>query len=510
MTRRMLPFTSAFLFVVLAVLFTSCSGEDTGTTPAATATQPVVATESAVANESVVATEAAVAAPASDLPPHQQMAQDFLRELVAIDTTQSTGNTTIAAQAMAAHLLAAGFAADDVQVLGPSATRGNLVARLRGRDVGRKPLLLLAHLDVVDADPADWNLDPFTLTEQDGYWYGRGTSDDKQEAAIHVANLIRMKSEGFQPDRDIIVALTADEEAGTDNGVIWLLENHRDLIDAEYAINEGGRGAIKDGVYVANYVQASEKVYQTFTLEVTNPGGHGSLPVKDNAIYRLADALIRIRAYDFPVTFNEITRLFFERSAELEDEGEFADAMRGVLQDPPDPAAVAYLSPMAYYNARLRTTCVATMVDAGHAENALPQRARATVNCRVLPGESVAAVEDTLVTVIADSQVMITRVAEPTPSPPSPLTPEVLGAIEAVTEEIWPGVPVIPFLGSGATDGLFLRNAGIPVYGASSIFYDIPDDRRHGQDERILIKSFFEGQEFLHRLTTRLSRSDEN
>ena len=448
-------------------------------------------------------------APVSSLLPHQQMAKDFLRELIEINTTQSSGNTTIAAEAMAAHLIAEGFAADDVQVLGPSERKGNLVVRLRGRDVGRKPLLLLAHIDVVEADPADWTLDPFTFTEQDGYFYGRGTTDDKDEAAIHVANLIRLKREGFQPDRDIIVALTADEEDGDENGVTWLLENHPDLIDAEYALNEGGGGAMRNGVHIANGVQASEKVYQSFTLEVINPGGHSSLPVKDNAIYRLADALIRIRAFDFPVALNEVTQTFFEQSANLE-EGDLAAAMRGILQHPADPAAVAYLSRMPFYNSRLRTTCVATMLVGGHAANALPQRAQATVNCHVLPGFSMDSVHDTLVTVIGDEQVAVTRVAEATPSVPSPLTPEVLSAIEGVTEEMWPGVPVIPTMSTGATDGLYLRNAGIPVYGVSGLFGDIADNRAHGQNERILIKSYFEGQEFLYRLVTRLSRSDES
>ena len=480
---------TAWLLALLAFLVVSC-GEDTTTTSTETMTESPADT------------------PVSDLLPHQQMAKDFLRELIEIDTTHSTGSTTIAAEAMAAHLIAAGFAAEDVQVLGPSENKGNLVVRYRGRDVGRRPLLLIAHIDVVEADAADWTLDPFTFTEQDGYYYGRGTTDDKDEAAIHVANLIRLKREGFQPDRDIIVALTADEEGGSENGVSWLLQNHPDLVDAEYALNEGGGGSMRDGVHVANSVQASEKVYQSFTLEVINPGGHSSLPVKDNAIYRLADALIRIRAYDFPVALNEVTQIFFERSAELE-EGDLADAMRGVLHYPPDPASVAYLSRTAFYNSRLRTTCVATMLNAGHAENALPQRAQATVNCRVLPGESVDVVQDTLVTVIGDAQVTITPVAEAKPSAPSPLTPEVLIAIEGVTEEMWPGVPVIPIMSTGSTDGLYLRNAGTPVYGVSGLFSDIADNRAHGQNERILIKSYFEGQEFLYRLMTRLSRSDE-
>ncbi len=480
----------AHIPALLACVLASCGSEDSALTSAETAT------------------DSAETTPVSELLPHQQMARDFLRELIEIDTTHSTGNTTIAAEAMAAHLIAEGFPAEDVQVLGPSENKGNLVARFRGRDVGRKPMLFMAHIDVVEADPADWTLDPFTFTEQDGYYYGRGTTDDKDEAAIHIANLIRVKREGFQPDRDIIVALTADEEGGTENGVVWLLENHPDLIDAEYAINEGGGGSIRNGVHIANGVQASEKVYQSFTLEVTNPGGHSSLPVKDNAIYRLADALIRIRAYDFPVALNEITRIFFERSAELE-EGELAAAMRGILNDPPDPAAAAYLSRTPFYNSRLRTTCVATLLDGGHAENALPQRAQATVNCRVLPGESVDVVQDTLRTVIGDAEVTITPVQEALISPPSPLTPELLSVIESVTEEMWPGVPVLPMMSTGATDGLFLRSAGTPVYGVSGLFSDIDDNRAHGQNERILIESYFEGQEFLYRLMTRLSRSDE-
>ena len=474
----------------MACFMVSCSGEDTDTT----------------ATESTAGPSGSMLDP--NLLPHQQMAKDFLRELIEIDTTHSTGNTTTAAAAMAAHLIAEGFAEEDVRVLGPVENRGNLVVRYRGRDIGRKPLLLLAHIDVVEADPADWTLDPFSFTEQEGYYYGRGTTDDKDEAAIYIANLIRLKREGFQPDRDIIVALTADEEGGTNNGVAWLLENHADLIDAEYALNEGGGGAIRDGIHIANGVQASEKVYLTFMLEVRNPGGHSSLPVKDNAIYRLADALIRIRAYDFPVVLNDVTRIFFERTADLE-EGDLAAAMRGIIQEPPDPAAAAYLSRTPFYNSRMRTTCVATLLEAGHAENALPQRARATVNCRVLPGESIDVVRDTLVTVIGDAQLTVTTIWDATPSPPSPLTPEILGAIESLTEEMWPGVPVIPMMSTGATDGLYLRNAGTPVYGVSGLFSDIADNRAHGQNERIIIKSFFEGQEFLYRLTKKLSKSDE-
>jgi len=491
MTRTSRLLLSIHLFATLTLV--GCGSEDASTQEE---TADVVAAD-------------ILPAPASDLLPHQQLAKDFLKELIEIDTTDETGDNTAAAEAMANRLIAAGFPTEDVRVLGPVDKKGNLVARYRGRDSGRKPLLLLAHIDVVAADPADWTLDPFTFIEQDDYYYGRGTTDDKDEAAIYIANLIRLKEEGFQPDRDIIVALTADEESGDHNGVDWLLQNHRELIDAEYALNEGGGGNIKDGIHITNSVQASEKVYVTYILETTNPGGHSSLPVKDNAIYHMADALVRIRNHDFPVSINEVTQMFFERSAELE-EGELGDAMRGVLQSPPDPAAIAYLSGTPHYNSRLRTTCVATRLDAGHADNALPQRARATVNCRVLPGESVGAVQSTLETVIGNNLVTVTEVEAPKLSPPSPLTEEMLGAIEATTEEMWHGVPVIPTMSTGATDGLYLRNAGIPVYGVSGLFGDIDDVRAHGQNERILIKSFFEGQEFLYQLTKTLSREDQN
>jgi len=445
--------------------------------------------------------------PGDGLLPQQRMARDLLRELIEIDTTNSSGDNTRAAQAMAKRLIAAGFPEADVQVLEPVPRKGNLVARLRGRDTGRKPLLLMAHIDVVEAKAEDWTLDPFTFTEKDGYYYGRGTTDDKDEAAIYIANLIRLKQEGFQPDRDIIVALTADEEGGEHNGVQWLLKNHPDLIDAEYALNEGGGGAMKNGVRISNGVQASEKVYQSFLLSATNPGGHSSLPVRDNAIYRLADALGRIRDYDFPVVLNEITSAFFERSAALQS-GQLADAMQGVLQTPPDAAAIAFLSRTPFYNSRLRTTCVATMLEGGHAENALPQSAKATVNCRVLPGESIDGVHKALETVIGDNQVVISRINPANPSPPSPLTAEVLGPIESITESMWPGVPVIPMMSTGATDGLYLRNAGIPVYGVSGLFGEIDDNRAHGQNERIRADIFFEGQEFLYRLTTALAQSD--
>ena len=437
---------------------------------------------------------------------HQQFARNLLEELIEIDTTHSSGSTTIAAEAMAARLRTAGFPASDVKVLEEVPRKGNLVVRLRGRDTGQKPLLLLAHLDVVEADPADWTVDPFTFLERDGFFYGRGSRDDKDECAIHIANLIRLKDEGFVPDRDIIVALTADEEGGDHKGVVFLLAEHRELIDVEFALNEGGGGSLKNGKRISNNIQASEKVFQNFRLEVTNPGGHSSLPVKDNAITHLAEALVRIGAYDFPVKLNEVTRTYFERSAGLVSP-EIGTAMRTILQDPTDPLALEQLSPIPSYNSRLRTTCVSTMLEAGHAENALPQRARANVNCRILPDELPDEVRETLVRLVDNPKVSITPVNEPTLSPPSPLRPEILGAIEKVTEEMWPGTSVIPIMGTGATDGRYLRNAGIPVYGVSGIFSDIDDMKGtpHGQDERILVRSFFEGQEFLYRLVKKLS-----
>lgn len=445
-----------------------------------------------------------ILASAAELSPDQQLARELFAKLIEIDTTDSSGSTTAAAEFLAARLLASGFTSADVQVLGPVPRKGNLVARLRGRPGGGKPILLLAHLDVVGADPADWTVSPFKFLERDGYFYGRGTIDDKDECAIHVANLIRLKTEGFVPDRDIIVALTADEEGGDHNGVDWLLREHRELIDAGFALNEGGGGARDGARRISNRVQASEKVYQSFVLEVTNPGGHSSLPVKNNAIYRLAEALVRISKHDFPIELNEVTRAFFERSAPLQ-RPELATAMRGILEDPPDPDAIRRLAPITAYNSRLRTTCVATMLDAGHVENALPQRARATVNCRILPSEDPGEVRRSLGRVVDDPEVSITPIRAATASPPSPLTPEVLGPIERITEQLWPGVPVIPTMSTGATDGRYLRNAGIPVYGVSGVFDEVNDVRMHGRDERIQAQAFFEAQEFLYRLVRALS-----
>lgn len=440
-------------------------------------------------------------AAAQSLDPHQQLARDILAELVGINTTEADGDMTAAAEAMRRRLLDAGFPESDVVVVAPVPRKGNLIARMRGRDRSLQPILLLAHIDVVAADPEDWTLPPFELIESDGTFYGRGTADDKDEAAIYVANLIRMKREGFVPERDIIVALTADEEGGPDNGVAWLLANHRELIDAGYALNEGGGGVVEDGERQANTVQASEKKYQDFTFEATNEGGHSSRPRPDNAITNLAEALVRIAAHRFPVRLNEVTREFFSRTADLVAE-ETGTAMRRLAADEADDAAIALLEQDPRFNAIMRTTCVATLLDGGHATNALPQRARANVNCRILPDESPAEVQAELQRV-AGQKVTVTNVDVAVNSPPSPLDPRVLAPIEQVTRELYGDVPVVPVMSTGATDGLFLRNAGIPVYGVSGLFYD--ETFAHGMNERIPVRAFYEGQEFLYRLVKLLS-----
>jgi acetylornithine deacetylase/succinyl-diaminopimelate desuccinylase-like protein len=456
---------------------------------------------------SSLATAFPVARQASPLAPHQQLARDIYKELIEINTTSDAdpGGTTQAAEAMAKRLRSAGFPEADVQVLSSGPRDGNLVARLRGSSAsGRKPILLLAHLDVVPAKRDDWSMDPFTFTEKDGFYYGRGTSDDKAMAAIWIANMIRMKREGFVPDRDLIVALTSDEENGDHNGVEWLLANKRELIDAAYALNEGGGGFLKNGKPFVHNVQAAEKVYYDFTFEVRNKGGHSSRPVRDNAIYHLADALARLERYDSPVMLNEVTRVYFERLGQVET-GRTAADMRAVAKNPKDTAAVRRLSAQPVYNSMLRTTCVATQLEGGHAPNALPQLARANVNCRVLPDHDIKDVHATLVKLAGDTAVHVSAAPEPRGGPASPLTNAVLGPIERLTKEMWPGIPVVPIMGTGATDGRPLRQKGIPTYGVSGLFGDMDDSRAHGRDERMLIKSFFDGQEFLYRLVKELS-----
>jgi acetylornithine deacetylase/succinyl-diaminopimelate desuccinylase-like protein len=359
---------------------------------------------------------------------------------------------------------------------------------------------------VVEAKPEDWSVDPFKLTEKDGYFYARGSSDDKYMAASFIANLIRYKNEGFKPDRDIIVALETDEEIFDRDGfgIQWLIKNHRDLIDAEFALNEGGGVGMKDGKPIRNSVETSEKVALTYQLDVKNRGGHSAVPVKDNAIYHLAEGLVRLSKFSFPTHLNDTTRAFFERSAQFEA-GQTAADLRAVASDKPDPSVVSRLSNNPVYNALLRTTCVATMLEAGDAINALPQLASAKVNCRIMPGESVDEVKATLERVLADDQIKITQVGTATLSAPSVLNEEVGGAIEKLSREFWPGAVVLPIMNPGATDGSFLRNAGIPTYGNSGMAIEIGDSRIHSKDERVPVKSFYEGNEYLYRLVKMLS-----
>lgn len=443
---------------------------------------------------------------------HERLGREILKELIETNTTPSTGSVTAAADLTAARLLAAGFPKADVHVVGGAEKKRNLVARYRGKGT-RKPILFIAHLDVVEARREDWSLDPFVLTEKDGYFYGRGTLDVKGGAATLAAAFIRLRQEQWVPDRDLILALTADEEGGPDNGVAWLLANRRDLVDAEYCINvDSGGGELRGGKLTALDVQAAEKVYASFTLTVKNAGGHSSLPTKDNAIYRLSAGLQRLAAFEFPVRLTDITRAYFDRMAASASAGTNAADMRAVAKDPPNPAAAARLSAKSpFYNALLRTTCVATQLQAGHAENALPQTAQATVNCRLLPDERPAAVQQTLERVQADAQILVTPIGAPTPSPPSPLAPDVFKAIEIAARAVWssaqdsPAVPIVPFMETGATDGLLLRNAGIPVYGVTGIAFDPDDVRAHGKDERILVRSFNEGLEFAYQIAKALA-----
>jgi acetylornithine deacetylase/succinyl-diaminopimelate desuccinylase-like protein len=442
---------------------------------------------------------------AQTLTSQQQMAVDIYKELVEINTVTGTGDTGRAADVMAEWLRTAGFDAADVQVFKPAPRKGNLVARLRGTGA-RRPILLLAHLDVVEAKPEDWTTDPFKLIEKDGYFYGRGTGDDKFMAAAFVTNMIRYKLDGYEPDRDIILALETDEEILDHDGVgiQWLLKNKRGLIDAEFALNEGGGVGLKRGKPIRVSVQTSEKVLSSYVLEVKNRGGHSSLPTQDNAIYHLAEGLARLSKFAFPLKLNETTRASFARTAELESEQVAAD-IRSVISGTPDMAALARLSANPVYNAQLRTTCVATMLEGGHAFNALPQVARATVNCRIMPGEPVDEVKATLERVLADPQISVRQIGQPVLSAPSPLNEEIMGAITKVAAEFWPGTPVVPIMSAGGTDGMFLRNAGIPTYGNSGLAGDVDDVRAHGKDERVAVKSFFDGVEYLHRLVKTLS-----
>src|SRR5258708_17751841 len=445
----------------------------------------------------------------------KQLARAIFKQLIEINTTDSVGNVTTAAEAMAKRLRDGGFAEGDVKIAGPNERKKNLVARFRGTGK-RKPILFIGHLDVVEALRADWTTDPFEFIEKDGYFYGRGTEDMKEGDAILITNFIRLKKEGYLPDRDLIVALTADEEGGSANGVDWLLREHRDWIDAEYCINldAGEFEKDKDKRLLAG-IQASEKVYVDFRFESLNAGGHSSVPSPDNAIYHLAGALARLQSFSFPVKINEITRNYFGRAAAMES-GQVAADMKAVTGQPPDSAAVQRLSAMPYYNSLLHTTCVATMLSGGHAPNALPQTARANVNCRIFPAEDPQDVHTTLERVVNDPKVKVSMVPQLAPDGkvvrvvpvlPSPLLPEVTQAMEKVLSMVWPGVPLVATMSTGATDGKYVRIAGIPTDDVSCMFFDKHDNREHGKDERVGAQDFYDGVDFNYKLMKELSSS---
>jgi len=437
-----------------------------------------------------------------------RVARDIFRQLIEINTTDSIGNVTTAAEAMAKRLRDAGYPESDIQVIGPNDRKKNLVARLHGTGA-HKPILLIGHLDVVEARREDWSINPFQFIEKDGYFYGRGTEDIKDGDAILMSAMIRVKQEGYKPDRDIIVALTADEEGGDFNGVEWLHKNHPALIDADFVLNpDGGYFEIENGKKSLVGIQASEKTYQDFELKVTNRGGHSSLPTPDNAIYELANGLARLQQFKFPFELNEVSRAYFERTADIVGGSVGAD-MKAIAKTPPDIAAMARLEEVSYYNARMRTTCVATMLQAGHARNALPGMATANVNCRILPSHTSEETKSTLEKVLNDPGIKVSPIltlgAGARPTKPSPLRPDVMGALEKVVSKMWPGLPVVPQMDSSATDSSILRADGIPVYGVAGVFSDIEDDRSHGRDERVRVASFYEGVDFYYRLLKTLT-----
>ncbi len=451
----------------------------------------------------------ASAAPPQDTPAGEQRFRELYKELVETNTTLSAGSCTLAAERMAARLRSAGLPDSDIYPFAAPEhpKEGGLVVVYPGRDPKLKAILLLAHIDVVEAKREDWTRDPFTLVEENGSFYARGAMDDKAEAAIWVDLLIRFKADNYRPRRTLKLALTCGEEtAGAFNGAEWLTKNRRELIDAAFALNEGASGELDaSGQRISHDIQAGEKFPQNYRLEVTNRGGHSSRPVKDNAIYHLAAALARIGAYEFPAQFNDVNRAYFAGMAKIKaakGEAEVAAAMNAFLMDAGDEHAIALVSDRdPSWNATLRTTCVATMLDAGHATNALPQRARANINCRIFPGSSVESVRAQLEALVADPVVKVTTLETrgPTAIPP-PLTAAVMRPIEKLTAEFWPGVPVLPILQAGATDGEFTNAVGIPTYGVEPVFLGPDLGNIHGLNEYVGVKSLLEGREFLYRL----------
>ena len=434
------------------------------------------------------------------------LATDILREIIAQNTAPSGGNDLRpTVDSLVARLRAAGFSDDDMDIVHSGETLPNLVVRYRSVDPERRPILMMAHLDVVEALPSDWNVPPFEMTEADGYYYGRGTDDNKGGAAILVANFIRLKQENYLPDRDLIVMLTADEET-TGEGAQMLANEHRELIDAEFALNtDGGFVLQREGKARAFMMQTSEKVYVTYQLEATDPGGHSSRPQADSAISRLARTLVALQEYRFPIDLNDTTRMYFERMS-ASFEGDEAAVVLAVLAGAPDVEVSQALDGFLYTNSVMRTTCIATMIAGGHAENAIPQTATATVNCRVLPQFDQASVDNVIGALAKPNDVSVTQTYPFIPSPPSPLKPEITGPVTDVAQEFWPGINVVPSMSTGATDGLYVRNVGIPVYAVAAFEKDASDFRAHGQDERIQIEGFEKATDYWYRLIKNLSQ----
>jgi acetylornithine deacetylase/succinyl-diaminopimelate desuccinylase-like protein len=440
-------------------------------------------------------------------PATRQLAHDVFKQLIEINSTDSIGSTTAVAEAMRQRLLDAGFAPADVVILGPNARKGNLVARLHGRAGSTlKPVLIICHTDVVEAKREDWTTDPFTFTEKDGFFYGRGTQDMKDSDAATVMAFIRMKRENYVPDRDLILALTADEEGGKSNGVDWLLKNHPDLMQAEFVINPDAGGlTAKNGKPILFGVEATEKLYADYRVTATNPGGHSSLPTHDNAIYRVADALSRLEKSPFPFELNEVTRAELTTRATLV-EPQRAKDIRAILKTPPDPAAMQRLSASPIYNATMRTTCVATMMSAGHAPNALPGRAQANINCRILPGHSQEEVRQDLIRIFADPTLTVDYVnnagevlgkgSERAAAPPPPLNEAVFKPLRETVHTMWPGLTILPEMETGASDSIYTVAAGMPSYGFNGMAVEEGDERAHGRDERLGIESYYAGVEF--------------
>ena len=438
----------------------------------------------------------------------RQLSHDIFQQLIEINSTDSVGSVTAAAEAMQKRFLDAGFAPQDLYLGGPNDRKKNVVVRLHGAGK-HKPVLLIGHLDVVEARREDWTTDPFQFVEKDGFYYGRGTQDMKGGDAVMVTTLIRMKKEGFQPDRDIILAMTADEEGGKSNGVDWLIKNHRDLVDAEFVLNHDGGGVeTNHGKPTLVSVDATEKLYADYRLLVTNPGGHSSLPKPDNAIYHLAEGLARLAHYQFAFELNDVTRAYYGRMSRIAD-GQRAQDMKAILQTPPDLAAIARLSEDPQDNSTLHTTCVATRLDAGHANNALPQRAQANVNCRIVPGHNAEEIRQELVRVFADPKIEVKYVGaigevtehgtERQAYAAPALRPEVFETLDKIAATMWPGAPVIPTMATGASDGIYTNAAGMPTYGVSGLALDRDDVRAHGKDERLGVESFYAGVDFYYR-----------